>query len=100
MRVLRQGDAGGTDPEVAPSGSALYLSTADPNGAPRRPLNRWLRLVIRLATIAAVASLSTRVPLPLIDNWLPVRNVMIAVAAIMLIGRALYDTLFFDHYWP
>jgi hypothetical protein len=88
MRLLRQGDGTRRPAEVrAPS-----------VGAPRP--DRWARLAFRLLVIAGLTGLLGAVPLPLLDDWLPIRNVLVAVFAVTATGKALFDTLFFDRYRP
>ena len=66
----------------------------------RTALDRWVDLLLRLATIAVGAMIVSRLPLPLLDDWLPIKNVVIAVVSVGLTGKALYDTLFYDRFWP
>ncbi len=60
----------------------------------------WGRLLLRLAAIAAGAALALQIPLPALEAWLPLRNVLVAVVTVGLMGKALYDTLFYDRFWP
>lgn len=73
-------------------------SEAPPRG-PARP-NRWLRLLVRLAIIGVIGNVLALAPLPLVDDWLPTRNVAVAVFTVVAAGKALFDTLFFDRYQP
>ena len=57
-----------------------------------------LRLAIRLLVITLAATVATRLPLPVLEEWLPVKNVVVAVMAILLVGKALYDTFFYDRF--
>ena len=67
----------------------------------RQPLlHRLLLLPLQLMAIALAAWISSQVPLPVLDAWLPVKNVVVAGTAIVLSGKCLYDTLFFDRFWP
>lgn len=68
--------------------------------AARSAWRRWGLALLRIGLIAAGASVLMRVPLPVLEDWLPVKNVVIAVAAVGLIGKTLFDTLFYDHFWP
>ena len=58
------------------------------------------RLLLRLIAIAIGSQLLLRLPLPIFDDWLPLRDVLVVIGAVILAGRALYDTLFFDRFWP
>jgi hypothetical protein len=75
--------------------------TTETAGEPRplRPAERWLLFAVRVAIIALVAC-AVKIQLPVLDNWLPVKDVTVVAAAIVLTGKALFDTLFYDHYWP
>jgi hypothetical protein len=68
--------------------------------AVRSAWRRWLFAIARICLIALGAAALARVPFPLLDDWLPIKNVVIAIAAVGLIGKTLFDTLFYDHYWP
>jgi len=74
-------------------------SDARPGGSAARP-SRWRRLLVRLAVIGLIANLILLLPLPLLDDWLPTRNVAAAVFTVVAAGKALFDTLFFDRYRP
>ena len=63
-------------------------------------IQRALDLCLRLALIFLGAWIALHLPFPLLDDWLPVKNVVVAITAIVLSGKSLYDTLFFDRYWP
>ena len=74
---------------------APYLAL--PSGARYWPA-ALLRLAVRLSVITLAAVVATRLPLPVLEDWLPVKNVVVAVMAILLIGKALYDTFFYDRF--
>ena len=38
--------------------------------------------------------------LPIIGDYLPLKNVIVCLAAVILIGKTVLDTLFYDHYRP
>ena len=65
-----------------------------------RRWERWLVLLLRLLIIALCAFIAGRLPLPIVDDWLPVRDVVVVVSAIVVSGKVLYDTFFYDHFWP
>lgn len=94
MRLLRQGDA--VDP--APAGSVA------PRAFRPRPWQEWairgLLAAVQLALIGLAAWLAGQIPMPLLENWLPVKHVLIAIVAVTAGGKCLIDTLFFDRYWP
>lgn len=54
---------------------------------------------VQLALIGTAAWFAAQIPLPLLDNWLPVKNVLIAIAAVTTGGKCLIDTLFYDRFW-
>lgn len=64
-----------------------------------RAARRWLRLGW-LVPITLGAQLLIRLPLPVLDDWLPLKNVLVAGAAVILGGKCLLDTFFYDRYWP
>jgi hypothetical protein len=61
---------------------------------------RWLELSLELAIVALSAMIAVQLPLPILDDWLTAKNLVIAFAAIGFGGKCLYDTLFYDRYWP
>jgi hypothetical protein len=89
-------------PPVADAGSvpAHAPSPGSPPVARRGWGPRLLLLLSRVVLIGVGANLLVQVPLPVLDDWLPVKHVAIAVGVVVLIGKALFDTLFFDHYVP
>jgi hypothetical protein len=58
------------------------------------------KLLRQVAIIAVAAAILLRLPLPIFDEYLALRDVIIVAAAIMLMGKAVFDTLFYDRYWP
>ncbi|MBI3909789.1 MAG: hypothetical protein HY320_02510 [Armatimonadetes bacterium] len=68
---------------------------------PGRPLGgRLLVLAFRWVVIGVAARLAYEVPLPLIEGWLPLKDALIVAVAVVWMGKALFDTLFYDHYRP
>jgi hypothetical protein len=70
-----------------------------------RPMIReWLlpiaELAVRLAVIVLVAELLLSVPLPLQGTPLTLVHALIALVAVALVGIAILETLFYDHYRP
>lgn len=68
--------------------------------APTSPLERWLLALTRIAIIGLTTSILARLRLPLIDEWLPMKDVIVAVTGIVLAGKCLFDTLFYDRFQP
>ena len=68
--------------------------------APASPLERWLLALTRIAIIGLATSILARIRLPLIDDWLPMKDIVVAVVGIILAGKCLFDTLFYDHFQP
>ena len=64
----------------------------------RRRASPWVRLGIAWTLIAAGAWLLLRVPIPYLAELPAVRNLLVVAGAIMLAGKALYDTLFYDRF--
>lgn len=62
----------------------------------RRRLWRWIDALEQCALIAAAAVLLANLPLPQVNEWLHLKNVVLAAAAVLLIGKTLYDTLFVE----
>lgn len=60
----------------------------------RGQLSRWLAALEQCAMIAVAATIIALAPLPLVQEWLPIKNVILAAGTVTLIGKTLYDTLF------
>jgi len=65
-----------------------------------RALRRWGLLCVRLLILGGVAWLLLQLPLPALYEWLPLKNVLVAVGSVLVGGKMLYDTLFYDHFQP
>lgn len=63
-------------------------------------LERWLLALSRIAIIGLSAAILAKLRLPLLDDWMPLKQVVIAVTSILLSGKCLFDTLFFDRRQP
>lgn len=57
-------------------------------------------LLRRVAIIAVVAAILLRLPLPIFDEYLALRDVIIVATAVMLTGKSVFDTFFYDRFWP
>ena len=67
----------------------------------KEPLwERLLLLCLRLTILWLCASIAAQVPFPVIEEWLPVKNVVIAVVSVGWTGKILIDTFFYDRFWP
>ena len=58
------------------------------------------KLLRRVAIIAVAAAILLRLPLPIFDDYLALRDVIIVATAVILTGKSVFDTLFYDRYWP
>jgi hypothetical protein len=72
--------------------AAEYWDECEPLG------ERCVLLLIRLTQIMVVAWLAMELPLPFIIRGLNLKGPVVALAAVILIGKTVYDTLFYDHY--
>jgi len=61
---------------------------------------RWVLFLLQAGIIALCAWIAIQVPTPLVEDWLPVKNVLVGCVAIILTGKSLFDTLFFDRFRP
>lgn len=59
---------------------------------------RWILLLLRLTQIILVAWIAMVLPMPAIEQWLPLKGPLVSLAAVILIGKAIYDTLFYERY--
>lgn len=62
----------------------------------------WRRLLVRCAAAIVFGSICATVPLA---DWAPhwlsrVQMPAATFAVVAYCGKALYDTLFYDHFWP
>jgi hypothetical protein len=67
-------------------------------------IREWLlpigELAVRLAVSILAAELLLSVPLPLEGTPLTLVHAVIALAAVVLVGIAIFESLFYDHYRP
>jgi len=78
------------------------LEVAEPAVAPRFSpvVRRWGRFGVRLLLLLACGWAAASLPLPLLDEWLPLRGLLTTVLTVVLAGKLLFDTLFYDRFWP
>ncbi|MGC8668928.1 MAG: hypothetical protein ACP5VE_12515 [Chthonomonadales bacterium] len=57
-------------------------------------------LLIRLVWLAGILVLLALAPVPSDAAPVGARHAVVAFAAVAGVGKILYDTLFYDHYWP
>ncbi len=62
--------------------------------------DRLALLLRRLCILAGCTVIGYQAPLPMLDEWLPVRNILVACVSIAAAGKLLVDTLFYDRFWP
>lgn len=74
--------------------------TDRPDPLPVTWTERLLVLALRLSAIAVVAWGLMQIPLPLLDAWLPLRNVVVVLGALIATGKVLFDTFFYERFWP
>ena len=86
----------GTVPAVHP----VEGGAPSPDERRYRAWKPWLQLFRRLALIFLGAALLLRLPISLVQEWLTVRTVAVAVVAVCLAGKSLYNSLFYDRFWP
>lgn len=85
------------------STAPLPTKANEPQRPPDLPITwteRLLILGLRLSAIGMVAWFLLQLPLPLLDAWLPLRDVAVVLGALIMSGKALFDTLFYDRFWP
>ena len=59
---------------------------------------RCVLLLIRLTQIMLVAWLAMEIPLPFIIRGLNLKGPVVAMMTVIMIGKTVYDTLFYDRY--
>lgn len=63
--------------------------------------SRWRRLLRAVLLLLAVGGLLLFVPLPMLPaSVLSYRQTLVIFGIVVALGKLLYDTLFYDHYWP
>jgi hypothetical protein len=66
----------------------------------RHPLARVGELCHRIFLIVGYAWVGVEIDLPVVGDYLPLKNVIVCLAAVLFIGKTVLDTLFYDHYQP
>ena len=62
---------------------------------------RWRRLMRGCVVVLAIGGLLLFVPLPMLPaSVLTYRQVLVLFGVVVALGKLLYDTFFYDHYWP
>lgn len=67
---------------------------------------RWMRAarllwtLVRPPAVGAAVWLAFQLPMPILDDWLPVKHVLAAILAVTSAGATLYDTLFYSRFRP
>jgi uncharacterized membrane protein len=59
---------------------------------------RWGRFLSRLAAILIVAGLLLALPEPADQSVVPIKNAVICLLAVILVGVLIYNTFFYDRY--
>ncbi len=63
--------------------------------------SRWRRLLRAVLLLLAVGAVLLFVPLPMLPaSVLGYRQTLVIFGIVVALGKLLYDTLFYDHYWP
>lgn len=63
--------------------------------------DRLLELLVRIAWAGLLGALLIRMPTPVVlVDWMPLKNLVVGICVVVFIGKSLYDTLFYDRYWP
>ena len=88
---------GAAGPESALPDAPEQDEAPDPESGWQAALARFLR---RLVTLAGATWVAYRIPLPILEEWLPFRDVLVATVSVLALGKLLFDTLFYDRFWP
>lgn len=63
--------------------------------------SRWRRLLRAVLLLLAIGAVLLFVPLPMLPaSVLGYRQTLVIFGIVVALGKLLYDTLFYDHYWP
>ena len=62
---------------------------------------RWRKLLRASLLILAIGGVLMFIPLPALPaSILTYRQVLVVFGIVVALGKLLYDTLFYDHFWP
>ncbi|GIV19438.1 MAG: hypothetical protein KatS3mg023_1189 [Armatimonadota bacterium] len=62
---------------------------------------RWRKLLRASLLVLAVGVVLLFIPLPMLPaSVLTYRQALVVFGVVVALGKLLYDTLFYDHYWP
>lgn len=61
---------------------------------------RCILLLLRLTQIILAAWIAMELPLPVLQHGLPLKGPLVSLVTVVLIGKAVYDTFFYDRYSP
>ena len=59
---------------------------------------RWILLLLRLSQAILVAWVGSEISIPALERGLPVKGSIVSLVCVILIGKAVYDTLFYPRY--
>ena len=62
--------------------------------------DRWVLLFLRLSQAIAIFWLGSEIPIPFLDRGLPLKSSLLTLSCVILVGKAVYDTLFYPRYRP
>ncbi|MGQ9879467.1 MAG: hypothetical protein ACUVSV_01210 [Armatimonadota bacterium] len=62
---------------------------------------RWRNLLRGVVLTLAIWAFLLFIPLPMLPaSVLGYRQALVVFGVVIALGKLLYDTLFYDHYWP
>ena len=61
---------------------------------------RWILLLLRLSQAILVAWVGSEISIPALERELPVKGSIVSLVCVILVGKAVYDTLFYPRYRP
>ncbi len=62
---------------------------------------RWRRLLRASLLVLVGGGVLLLIPLPMLPaSVLTYRQALVVFGVVVALGKLLYDTLFYDHYWP
>lgn len=64
-------------------------------------VRRWRNLLRGAVLTLAIGAFLLFIPLPMLSaSVLSYRQALVVFGVVIALGKLLYDTLFYDHYWP